>query len=640
MATEYGILVKAHADTAGLKKEIQDAKNDIQKDTKINITVQTDERALEKLHKNTNLISDDFKKIKQEIRTAFNFKYVDSRGTEHLYKKVDKVVETFKNASGEVQKLESILVHFGGRTEVLSSQVMNSTKVFEGYNKTLSNTKARLQEIEKYSYIYKNDKGEKVTETFSVNNNGEEIKRITYLYEELGVTKKRITEQVRDENGVWGQEKEVLKEVTANTIALEEARNKLQLENMTENEKLYNQQMKEAEKNYNDNLKAEKEVIDANEKLYNQQMREAEAIVKKNEELKKSTILYEEQIKTKTKDGNLTINKATNKAGQTEQTEVLEYEDKYGRLIQETNKYLIERDGTIKRIGDSHVKIVNDQIAKEKELNKEIKDTVTTNNSYKKVIGLTTHSIKEETKQTTSFGNETKKVKTITDEYIDSQGRLVTTITKVDDAGKTTTETLIKMGESAKHIGQSFTDVIVKVTKFYLASLPVRAVQTAITDATQSVKDFDSALTEFRKVSDLSGEALDNYALKLEELGELTARTRTEMVQMATEFKRSGFSDEESAKLAQVASTYQNIADEELSAADASAVLISQIKAFQKQGIKAEHVIDAINETANKNAVSSGDIGRGLTQAGAALSTYGNTFEETIGLKLGQLKPT
>lgn len=77
---------------------------------------------------------------------------------------------------------------------------------------------------------------------------------------------------------------------------------------------------------------------------------------------------------------------------------------------------------------------------------------------------------------------------------------------------------------------------------------------------------------------------------------------------------------------------YQNIADEELSAADASAVLISQMKAFRFEANEAEHVIDSINEVANKNAVASGDIGRGLTQAGAALSTYGNTFEETIGL--------
>lgn len=39
------------------------------------------------------------------------------------------------------------------------------------------------------------------------------------------------------------------------------------------------------------------------------------------------------------------------------------------------------------------------------------------------------------------------------------------------------------------------------------------------------VYNLDSALTEFRKVSDLSGESLDKYVQHLSELGETVART-------------------------------------------------------------------------------------------------------------------
>jgi TP901 family phage tail tape measure protein len=76
---------------------------------------------------------------------------------------------------------------------------------------------------------------------------------------------------------------------------------------------------------------------------------------------------------------------------------------------------------------------------------------------------------------------------------------------------------------------------------------------------------------------------------------------------------------------------YQNIADEQLSASDASSVIISQMKAFNITADKSTHIIDSINAVSNNFAVSSGDIGRGLTSAGAALSTYGNSFEQTIG---------
>lgn len=46
-----------------------------------------------------------------------------------------------------------------------------------------------------------------------------------------------------------------------------------------------------------------------------------------------------------------------------------------------------------------------------------------------------------------------------------------------------------------------------------------------ISSMAQQVLELDTALTEFRKVSDLSGQALDNYVGKLTEMGSTVART-------------------------------------------------------------------------------------------------------------------
>lgn len=62
------------------------------------------------------------------------------------------------------------------------------------------------------------------------------------------------------------------------------------------------------------------------------------------------------------------------------------------------------------------------------------------------------------------------------------------------------------------------------------------------------------------------------------------------------EFKKSGYSDQESAQLGKVASLYQNVADEAISAGDASNFIISQLKAFEMPASKATHVVDALNE--------------------------------------------
>lgn len=135
---------------------------------------------------------------------------------------------------------------------------------------------------------------------------------------------------------------------------------------------------------------------------------------------------------------------------------------------------------------------------------------------------------------------------------------------------------------------------IPKVAAFGVATAAIGAFTGAVNDAISQVFELDSAITEFRKVSDLSGEALDDYTDKLADLGAEVARTRSEMVQASTEFVKSGYSEEDSATLAQIASMYQNIADEEISAGDSASFIIAQMKAF---GIEAEdsmHIIDAV----------------------------------------------
>ena len=66
----------------------------------------------------------------------------------------------------------------------------------------------------------------------------------------------------------------------------------------------------------------------------------------------------------------------------------------------------------------------------------------------------------------------------------------------------------------------------------------------------EEIFELDNATTEFKKVSDLNGKALDDYIDKLGELGKITARTKSEMIEASTEFKKSGFSEEDAKNLA------------------------------------------------------------------------------------------
>lgn len=320
------------------------------------------------------------------------------------------------------------------------------------------------------------------------------------------------------------------------------------------------------------------------------------------------------------------------------QTRVKEAIDEQGRLVTTTQDYT-KVAGKLTRLGEERKTIVNDETKAIKEQakvyednKKKIIDTNTSITERTQKIDNLSHSIKEEIKTTTDANNTVTTLKTTTDSYQDKLGNLITTVTKYNSAtGQTTTETT-KMVNANKKLEQSFTDVIGKVAKFYLATLPIQAMQKAIIEAVQTIKDFDDAMTDFKKVSDLNGESLNDYTDKLAKLGETVARTRTEMVQNATIFKQGGYSDEDSAELARIASLYQNVADSEVSAGDAGQFVISQMKAFHLTASQAESIVDKLNETSNNFAVSNTDLAQGLSKSASALSALGNTQDQTIGL--------
>lgn len=154
----------------------------------------------------------------------------------------------------------------------------------------------------------------------------------------------------------------------------------------------------------------------------------------------------------------------------------------------------------------------------------------------------------------------------------------------------------------------------------------------AISSMVQQVKEMDSAITEFKKVSDLSGKSLEQYVEGLSEAGATVARTGSEMVRAAGQFRKSGFTDRESAQLAVVAAQYQNVADTIVSSEDAASSIVSQIRAFGESADFATHVIDAYNEVANNFSIGTNDISKAMEVASAGMATYGNSFEQTIGL--------
>lgn len=98
------------------------------------------------------------------------------------------------------------------------------------------------------------------------------------------------------------------------------------------------------------------------------------------------------------------------------------------------------------------------------------------------------------------------------------------------------------------------------------------------------------------------------------------------------EFRKNGFNDEDAAQLGQIASMYQNVSDEAISASESASFIIAQMVAFGIEADNASSIIDSVNEVANNFAVSSGQLANSLGIVSSTASAMGNSMEQTLGM--------
>lgn len=226
---------------------------------------------------------------------------------------------------------------------------------------------------------------------------------------------------------------------------------------------------------------------------------------------------------------------------------------------------------------------------------------------------------------TTRYTNNAGKILTIQEKMIAGEKKYKLSLKEIGNAVETNAKQADKWNYSWSKAFQSFTTYMSVTTVFYQTIHTIR-------DMIDEVTELDSALVELKKVTDLEGESLKRFTKEAYEAGANVAKTGTEMIQTATEFSKAGYDKSQILKLGELALMYTNIADEEVSAAEASEFMIAQMKAFNIEADDAIHIIDAVNEVANRYAVSSADIANNLGKSSAVMANAGNSYEQMIGL--------
>ena len=317
------------------------------------------------------------------------------------------------------------------------------------------------------------------------------------------------------------------------------------------------------------------------------------------------------------------VKTVVNSVGQT----VTQYTSNSGKLVEVTqrvNNEETEFKTTVTTLNNTLSKNAG-QISS---LNSEYKEY----NDVLKSLNVDLSSYSRLSKSVDSNGNVVEKwtnnsgsMITLNGKLIDGQTKYVASIKEVDDALDTNAKQADKWRYSWSKAFQSFTTYMTVSSVFYQI---IHVIQDMITEVTE----LDSALVELQKVTTLTGDSLKEFTKDAYDAAQNVAKTGTEMINAATEFAKAGFDEDMSLQLGEIALMYTNIADEAVTAAESSEFIIAQLKAFNLEAEDAMHVIDAVNEVANKFAVSSADIANNIGNASAVMANAGNTLEETIGL--------
>lgn len=189
-----------------------------------------------------------------------------------------------------------------------------------------------------------------------------------------------------------------------------------------------------------------------------------------------------------------------------------------------------------------------------------------------------------------------------------------------------------RCGATTETLGQKLSRLFKEHFQTAIAMAGVAMVKQGLREVYNNVLELDTAVTELKKVSKMTGDEMNEYldrtAINARELG----ANISDIVNSTADWKRLGYTDKDSEELARVSALMANVGDQIDNATTASSYLISAMQGFGLVADDAERLLDCMNQIANTEPVSMNDLGIIMQKSSAAMSAAGNTYQETLSL--------
>lgn len=178
-------------------------------------------------------------------------------------------------------------------------------------------------------------------------------------------------------------------------------------------------------------------------------------------------------------------------------------------------------------------------------------------------------------------------------------------------------------------------DAFENILRYQLAYKVIDQVISGFKSMVDAVADLDKKLTEFNKVADLTSDKLLEFSDKAFDAADEIGRTGSDMIEAATEFKRAGYSLEDSLDMGKSALLMTNVADGITQTSDAASTLIAVLKGFNINESDIVTIVDKMNSVSNQSPVGFDNLADGLERVSGTMNQAGNSIDETIGLLTG-----
>lgn len=203
-------------------------------------------------------------------------------------------------------------------------------------------------------------------------------------------------------------------------------------------------------------------------------------------------------------------------------------------------------------------------------------------------------------------------------------------------------EEALRKEEELRRIEQQQLLANVEIVGRYAATIKAKIIDgiwksalNLIKNVIDATKTLDAELVEIRKVTDFSEAELSAFIKNIQEIGNRTATTTSQLLEATAVFARSGYTKEQIASLTEEAAVLKNVSDGITDMSKAAETLISVMKAYHVEAENARSITDTLNAISNKSAISFDDLAEGLSRVGSVFASQDTSIAQLSAMLTG-----